>query len=97
MLALFSGFARPIQGFQLRTLLCRNVLYIRLRNMTYIQYVLRTLDSAFLLSLGCSFITIKGFYSAVLSVALVEVGIPEYRPGNAGLLHLICNISPPWK
>ena len=44
------------------------------------------LESAFLLSLDCSFVTIKDFYSPVHLVALVEVGIPERRPGNAGVL-----------
>lgn len=47
------------------------------------------LESAFLLPLDCSFITLEDFYSPVLLIALVEVGIPEHRPGNAGvLLHL---------
>lgn len=44
------------------------------------------LESAFLFSLDCSFITIEDFYSPALLVALVEVGIPEHRSGNAGVL-----------
>lgn len=44
------------------------------------------LESAFLLSQDCSVTTVEDFYSPVLLVALVEVGIPEHRPGNAGVL-----------
>lgn len=44
------------------------------------------LESAFLLSRDCSVTTVEDFYSPVLLVALVEVGIPDHRPGNAGVL-----------
>jgi len=45
------------------------------------------LENAFLLSLDCSFPAIEDFYSPILLVALVEVGIPEHHhPGNAGVL-----------